>query len=115
MPLVECPECGTEVSSLAAACPKCAFPIASALAKRGHPQAAERISKELPSGSRVPYTDQEVAVMLSRKTKTSHVLHFFLSLITLGLWLPVWLLVGILNSIGNDRIDIKVANGKKVR
>jgi len=29
MALVKCPECGTEVSSLAAACPKCAFPIAS--------------------------------------------------------------------------------------
>ena len=30
MTLIACPECGTQVSSLAAACPKCAAPIADA-------------------------------------------------------------------------------------
>ncbi len=29
MSLINCPDCGTDVSSLAAACPKCARPIAS--------------------------------------------------------------------------------------
>lgn len=29
MPLIECPECGREVSSSAAACPECAYPIAT--------------------------------------------------------------------------------------
>ena len=29
MALVKCPECGTEVSDKAAACPKCAYPIAN--------------------------------------------------------------------------------------
>lgn len=28
---------------------------------------------------------------------TSHVLHLLLSLITLGLWIPVWILVGVSN------------------
>ena len=28
MALIKCPECGTEVSDKAAACPKCAYPIA---------------------------------------------------------------------------------------
>ncbi len=27
MPLIECPECGREVSSSAAACPECAYPV----------------------------------------------------------------------------------------
>jgi hypothetical protein len=30
MALIKCPECGNEVSSVAASCPKCAYPIASA-------------------------------------------------------------------------------------
>jgi hypothetical protein len=29
MPLIECPECGREVSSNALACPACAFPVAT--------------------------------------------------------------------------------------
>ena len=29
MPLIECPECGREVSSSAAACPACAYPVAT--------------------------------------------------------------------------------------
>lgn len=29
MALIQCPECGTEVSSEAAACPKCGYPLKS--------------------------------------------------------------------------------------
>ena len=29
MALIKCPECGNEVSSIAASCPKCGYPIAS--------------------------------------------------------------------------------------
>jgi hypothetical protein len=50
---------------------------------------------------------------LSRKGNTSHLLHFFLSLFTLGIWLPVWFIIAILNGIGNDLIDTKIAKGKK--
>lgn len=32
------------------------------------------------------------------KPSTSHVLHLLLSLITLGIWLPIWLLVALSNS-----------------
>ena len=34
MALINCPECGTEVSSNAAACPRCAHPINTALTQR---------------------------------------------------------------------------------
>ncbi len=30
MPLIECPECGREVSSSAASCPECAYPVGTA-------------------------------------------------------------------------------------
>lgn len=32
------------------------------------------------------------------RPSTSHVLHLILALITLGLWIPVWLLVAVSNS-----------------
>lgn len=34
MALISCPECGTQVSALAAACPKCAAPIAESSAAK---------------------------------------------------------------------------------
>ena len=52
--------------------------------------------------------------MLSKKKKTSHLLHFFLSLFTIGLWLPIWLLVALVNDIGNTNIERNIAKGKKL-
>ena len=46
--------------------------------------------------------------LLSKKKKTSHVLHLVLSLITVGLWIPVWIIVTLSNSIENRRIDREV-------
>lgn len=46
--------------------------------------------------------------LLSKKKSTSHVLHLILSLITVGLWLPVWIIVALSNSIENARIDREV-------
>ena len=46
--------------------------------------------------------------LLSKKKKTSHVLHLILSLITFGFWVPVWIIVTLSNSIENRRIDREV-------
>lgn len=46
--------------------------------------------------------------LLSKKKSTSHVLHLILSLITVGFWIPVWILVTLSNSIENRRIDREV-------
>lgn len=32
------------------------------------------------------------------RKQTNHLLHFILTLITLGLWLPVWIIVAIVNN-----------------
>lgn len=37
--------------------------------------------------------------------KTSHILHLILSLITGGLWIPVWMLCALSNGIERRRID----------
>ena len=50
MALINCPECGIPVSSLAGSCPKCAYPIAgggSTQANAGKIQTVEQRSKRL--------------------------------------------------------------------
>jgi len=42
------------------------------------------------------------------KYRTNHVLHLILSVVTLGIWLPLWLIVGISNSIEYARIERQV-------
>lgn len=36
--------------------------------------------------------------------RTSHLFHLVMSLITFGLWLPVWALVAILNKVSRDKV-----------
>lgn len=48
-----------------------------------------------------------IMLMLSKKKSTSHVLHLTLSIVTVGLWIPVWVIVALSNSIYNARIDRK--------
>lgn len=50
MALIECPECGVQVSSSAESCPKCGYPIAGAgpnQAHGGNVQTIEQTSKYL--------------------------------------------------------------------
>jgi hypothetical protein len=53
------------------------------------------------------YDDMPAAVLISKRSdyQPSHVLHLLLSLITFGIWLPVWLLVAISHSNERSKID----------
>lgn len=99
MALIQCHECGREISDSAATCPGCGAPV--------------RV-RQHKNGDFEPYTDQEVAVLLSKKKRTSHILHLILSFITLGVWIFIWILVAISNSTENSRIDREIKKGKKV-
>ena len=46
--------------------------------------------------------------LLSKKKKTSHVLHLILSLITVGCWVPIWIIVCISNAIENYKVDRQI-------
>lgn len=100
MALIQCQECGKEISDKAASCPGCGAPVSQPKAKRG---------------SREPYSEQEVAMMLSKRKRTSHVLHLLLSILTAGVWIIVWLIVAISNSSENSKIESKIKKGKKVK
>lgn len=99
MALVECHECGRQISDSASSCPGCGAPVRA---------------KQHKKGDTIPYTDQEVAVLLSKKKKTSHVLHLLLSVITAGFWVLVWVLVAVGNSSENAKIDRKIRKGRKI-
>ena len=57
MPLINCPECGTEVSDKAAACPNCGHPINTALVQQ-QPMQVAPASAPTPSAREI---GQEVA------------------------------------------------------
>jgi len=42
--------------------------------------------------------------MRRERYKTNHILHLLLSLITVGLWVPVWVLVAVSN--WNERVKV---------
>lgn len=44
------------------------------------------------------YVPQQIVVNRQKVYKTSHGFHLIMSIITFGLWLPVWLIVGIYNA-----------------
>ena len=42
------------------------------------------------------------------QNKVSHLLHLFLSIITFGLWIPIWVLITISASIEQKRLSLKL-------
>ena len=51
----------------------------------------------------------QAAILLEmRKKDTSHILHLILSIITVGMWIPIWLLCGLSNGIENAKLDRKI-------
>jgi hypothetical protein len=100
MALINCSECNKEISENAASCIGCGAPVAARQPKKG---------------DIVPYSDQEVSVMLSKKKRTSHILHLLLSIVTAGIWIIMWLLISASNSSVNSKIDSTIKKGKKFK
>jgi len=51
------------------------------------------------------------AQLLAKRSdyKPSHILHLFLSIITGGFWIPVWILVCISHGLERKKIDFKLS------
>ena len=54
--------------------------------------------------------NNRIAQLIAKRAdyQPQHVLHLLLSLLTLGLWLPVWALVGISHRNERSKIDAKI-------
>lgn len=55
---------------------------------------ANAVAREVGNGCRVESQTDFQAVVVKGK-RPSHLLHLILSLVTLGIWIPVWILVAI--------------------
>lgn len=50
----------------------------------------------------------EAMILMSKTRSTSHIFHLIMSILTVGFWIPVWMLCGLNNWIENKRIYKKV-------
>lgn len=48
-------------------------------------------------------------VMKKEKYKTNHILHLLLALITMGFWIPVWVLVAVSNWNERTKVERKLS------
>lgn len=58
---------------------------------------------------------KSTAQLLAKRAdhKTSHILHLILSIVTGGLWVPIWLLVAISNASQRASIDRQFSGGHR--
>lgn len=47
-------------------------------------------------------------VLLAGKPKTSHLLHLVMSVVTAGFWVPIWVIVALINQQRCANIDRKI-------
>ena len=100
MSLIDCPECKKEISNKAKSCIHCGMPMEY---------------NEPVKSKYIPYSDQEVSLMLSKKKKTGHVLHLLLTVMSFGLWAIIWWPVSSHITRKNKKIDDKILRGRKVK
>ena len=77
MALIQCSECGKEISDKAKQCVTC-----------GNPLTKQKVVKNTETA-----TDKIVALEDMKRYKTNHILHLLLSIVTMGIWVIVWLFV----------------------
>lgn len=78
----------------------------------GMDQLGQSVSLYVSRGWRVESTGPGWASLV-RGRRVNHLLHLFLSVFTLGLWLPVWLIMGL--TVKETRTMLRVAEDGMVR
>jgi hypothetical protein len=101
-----CVYCGEEILAVALKCKHCGEILDPALraaeeAKRTAALAASR-PVHAPAAPQPQIIQQKVIVKTGRKYRVPHLLHLFLTVITFGLWLPIWILHALLNMGGSE-------------
>ena len=54
---------------------------------------AQTVSREIGGGWHVESQTDYQAILVRPGTKVNHILHLLLSIVTIGLWIPVWIVV----------------------
>ena len=50
----------------------------------------------------------ELQKLRIQKHRTNHILHLLISIITAGLWVPIWFIISITNSISRNQATDKI-------
>jgi hypothetical protein len=66
---------------------------------------AKAVTEELMRGG-VVYQQQPLSAVLGHKRPVSHLLHFVLTVLTLGIWSTVWLIMAIARREDRIRLDV---------
>lgn len=56
----------------------------------------------------MPNTNKDILLAKYNSYRTNHILHLILSILTGGLWVVIWILCGISNSIERKKIESKI-------
>ena len=93
MALIECPECGKEISEQAVSCPQCAYPIQTQSAMYEHPvQTIEQTGKKWKAGQLVgAFMMVAAPVSLALESPTLAIALFFFGLaVYVGFRVGAW-------------------------
>jgi hypothetical protein len=98
-----CPFCAEPIMTEAKVCKHCREVLDPVMRAADEAKRHEAMARPAPPPS-APTTivRQSVVVHRGRHYRVPHVLHFFLTLATLGLWLPIWILHWLINSAQED-------------
>lgn len=75
---------------------------------------AREVGNQVRSGWRVE-SQTDYQAVLAKGKRTSHGLHIFLSIITLGFWIPVWILMTVLNRDRHRVVEVDPFGNLSVR
>lgn len=65
---------------------------------------AAAVSREVGGGWHVESQSDHQAVLVRPGTKVNHILHLILSVLTLGFWIPVWILIAVLKKREHHKV-----------
>jgi len=65
----------------------------------------DSVKEEFNKGANPDQYKDEELIKIGEFKRTSHLTHFILSVVSAGMWIPIWILFGLLNSQHNKKID----------
>lgn len=75
---------------------------------------AREVGNQARAGWRVQ-SQTDYQAVLAKGKRTSHGLHIFLSIITIGFWIPVWILMTVLNRDRQKVVEVDAFGNLSIR
>lgn len=106
MAMSTCRECGEDVSTEAQTCPRCGVPRPT-LVRPADGGLDSAVADLVRRGFQIE-NSSENSITLFKVSRPNHVAHAILSLLTLGFWLIIWLLIALFAGGSIVRVELSV-------